>query len=157
MIGRAVLSAGDVLGDCEILALLGQGGMGEVYLARDRRLGRKVAVKVLPASFANDSARLARFEREARSASALNHPNICTIHALGELADGRRFIVMEHVEGTTLRTLLKRETLDRARVVRIGRELAEGLATVAQVLFVIFLVGVIVLVIMGVMAWKAIT
>jgi Tol biopolymer transport system component len=129
MIGRAVLSAGDVLGDCEILALLGQGGMGEVYLARDRRLGRKVAVKVLPASFANDSARLARFEREARSASALNHPNICTIHALGELADGRRFIVMEHVEGTTLRALLKRETLDRARVVGIGRELAEGLAT----------------------------
>ena len=74
-----VLAAGDVLGDCEILAPLGRGGMGEVYLARDRRLDRKVAVKVLPASFADDGGRLSRFEREARSASALNHPNICTI------------------------------------------------------------------------------
>jgi serine/threonine protein kinase len=123
-----VLTAGDVLGDCEILALLGQGGMGEVYLARDRRLGRNVAIKVLPASFATDPGRLARFEREARSASALNHPNICTIHALGDLADGRRFIVMEHVEGTTLRALLNREPLDLARVVSLGRQIATGLA-----------------------------
>ena len=122
-----MLTDGDVLGDCEILAPLGRGGMGEVYLARDRRLGRQVAVKVLPAAFAGDAARLVRFEREARSASALNHPNICTIHALGQLPDGRRFIVMEHVEGATLRTL-NRERLDLPRAVDIGRQLAEGLA-----------------------------
>jgi Tol biopolymer transport system component/predicted Ser/Thr protein kinase len=124
---RPVLTVGDILGDCEILALLGQGGMGEVYLARDRRLGRKVALKVLPSSFASDDARLARFEREARSASALNHPNICTIHSLGELPDGRRFIVMEHVEGMTLRGLQhKRPGLPR--VIEVGRQLAGGLA-----------------------------
>jgi serine/threonine protein kinase len=122
-----VFSNGDVLGDCEILGPLGHGGMGEVYLARDRRLGRKVAVKVLPATFASDAARLGRFEREARSASTLNHPNICTIHALGELADGRRYIVMEHVEGRTLRAFA-REPHDLARIVEIGRQLAEGLA-----------------------------
>jgi Tol biopolymer transport system component len=122
-----VLTPGDIFGDCEILALLGRGGMGEVYLALDRRLGRKVAVKVLPASFASDAARLARFEREARSASSLNHPSICTIHALGELPDGRRFIVMEQVSGTTLRAL-QRERLDLRRIVELGRQLAEGLA-----------------------------
>ena len=122
-----MLTAGEVLGDCEILTPLGRGGMGEVYLARDRRLGRKVAVKVLPASFSSDASRLARFEREARSASSLNHPSICTIHALGELADGRRFIVMEHVDGATLRAL-HRERLDLPRAVDIGRQLAEGLA-----------------------------
>jgi eukaryotic-like serine/threonine-protein kinase len=127
IIPTAVLTAGDILGDCEILSPLGRGGMGEVYLARDRRLGRKVAVKVLPASLSSDATRLARFEREARSASALNHPNICTIHAFGELADGRRFIVMEHVDGATLRAL-HREPLDLARTVRIGRQLGEGLA-----------------------------
>jgi serine/threonine protein kinase/Tol biopolymer transport system component len=122
-----VLSNGDVLGDCEILKPLGHGGMGEVYLARDRRLGRNVAVKVLPATFPSDAARLGRFEREARSASALNHPNICTIHALGELPDGRRYIVMEYVEGGTLRAFA-REPHDLARLVEIGRQLAEGLA-----------------------------
>ena len=121
-----MLTNGDVLGDCEILAPLGRGGMGEVYLARDRGLGRQVAVKVLPAAFAGDAARLVRFEREARSASALNHPNICTIHALGQLADGRRFIVMEHVDGATLRAL-HRDRLDVPRALEISRQLAEGL------------------------------
>jgi len=101
--------------------------MGEVYLARDRRLGRKVAVKVLPASFSSDASRVARFEREARSASSLNHPNICTIHALGELPDERRFIVMEHVDGVTLRAL-SRDPIDVARATTLGRQLAEGLA-----------------------------
>jgi eukaryotic-like serine/threonine-protein kinase len=122
-----VLTPGDVLGDCEILTLLGRGGMGEVYLARDRRLRRKVALKVLPATFASDRDRLGRFEREARSASALNHPNICTIHALGELPDGRHFIVMEQVEGTTLRAA-QHGPGDLRRVVDLGRQLAEGLA-----------------------------
>ena len=78
------LAAGTKLGPYEILAPLGAGGMGEVYRARDTRLGREVAVKVLPASFSQDADRLRRFEQEARAASALNHPNILTIHDVGQ-------------------------------------------------------------------------
>ena len=96
------LPAGTRLGTFEIVRLLGAGGMGEVYLARDRQLDRSVAVKVLPAEVAGDPHRLARFEQEARAASALSHPNICHIYQLGETPDGRRYIAMEYVDGETL-------------------------------------------------------
>jgi Tol biopolymer transport system component len=96
------LPAGSDLGGFEIVRLLGAGGMGEVYLARDRRLGRSVALKVLPAKVELEPHRLARFEQEARAASALSHTNICHIYHLGDTADHRRYIVMEHVDGDTL-------------------------------------------------------
>jgi serine/threonine protein kinase len=84
--------------------------MGEVWLARDLRLERKVAVKVLPAHLTTDEARVARFRQEARAASALNHPNVCTIYTLGEADDGRVFIAMEYIEGSTLRLRSRRRT-----------------------------------------------
>jgi serine/threonine protein kinase/lipopolysaccharide biosynthesis regulator YciM len=95
-------TVGQTLGKYEIVSLLGRGGMGEVYLARDLQLRRNVAIKVLPAVVASDRERLRRFEQEAIAASALNHPNILTIHEIGE-ADGVRYIVSEYVEGQTLR------------------------------------------------------
>jgi eukaryotic-like serine/threonine-protein kinase len=102
------LPAGTELGSLQIVRPLGAGGMGEVYLAVDRELDRQVAVKVLPANVTPDTGQVARFEREARAASALNHPNVCVIHALGRTDDGRRFIAMEYVEGETLRERLRR-------------------------------------------------
>src|SRR5436309_9022940 len=98
------ISPGTRLGPYEVIAPLGAGGMGEVWRARDPRLGREVAVKVLPEELSADRERLKRFEREARAASALSHPNIVTIHEIGE-ADGRAFLVMERIEGQTLREL----------------------------------------------------
>src|SRR5215472_2188759 len=87
----------------QVLSLLGAGGMGEVYLACDSRLDRTVALKILPGEFAADPERMQRFAREAKAASALNHPNVATIYDVGE-SDGVSFIVMEHVEGETLQT-----------------------------------------------------
>ena len=98
------LPVGTKLGAYEVLSPLGAGGMGEVYRARDSRLVRDVAVKVLPAALAKDSDRLRRFEQEARAASALNHPNIVTVHDMGT-ADGVFYVAMELVEGETLREL----------------------------------------------------
>lgn len=95
------LSPGTRLGPYEILAPLGAGGMGEVYRAKDTRLEREVALKVLPSSTFADATARARLLREARLASQLNHPNVCTIHEVGEV-EGRTFIVMELVEGETL-------------------------------------------------------
>ena len=92
---------GQSLGGYHLQALLGAGGMGEVYRARDPKLGRDVAIKILPRAFTSDPDRLARFEREARMLAALNHPNICAIYGLEE-ADGVRFLVLELVEGETL-------------------------------------------------------
>ena len=93
------------LGGYQLQTLLGAGGMGEVYRAHDSKLGRDVAIKVLPREFTSDPDRLARFEREARMLAALNHPNICGIYGFEE-ADGIRFLVLELVEGETLRARL---------------------------------------------------
>ncbi len=121
------LQAGERLGPYEILAPLGAGGMGEVYRARDTRLGREVAVKVLPASLSEDSDRLRRFEQEARAASALNHPNILTVLDVGELA-GAPFVVSELLEGVTLREALEGSPLPVRKAVDYGVQIAQGLA-----------------------------
>src|SRR5437660_7428030 len=96
------VASGTKLGPYEVIAPLGAGGMGEVWRARDTRLSREVAIKVLPAEVAADPSRLKRFEKEARSASALNHPNIVTIYDIGT-SDSISWIVMERVEGKMLR------------------------------------------------------
>jgi serine/threonine protein kinase len=121
------LSAGTRLGPYELLGLLGAGGMGEVYRARDTRLQREVAVKILPARLSSDAARLKRFEREAHSASALNHPNIVTIHEVGQ-TDSTSFIVMELVEGKTLRELLYGGPLPLRKLLSIAAQVSDGLA-----------------------------
>ncbi|MFN2632411.1 MAG: protein kinase, partial [Thermoanaerobaculia bacterium] len=99
------MPVGSKLGPYEILSPLGAGGMGEVWRARDTRLNREVAIKVLPAELASDRDRLARFEQEARSASALNHPGIVTIYEVGK-SDAVSYIAMELVQGSTLRELI---------------------------------------------------
>jgi len=120
------LASGTKLGPYEIIAPLGCGGMGEVYRARDTHLGRCVAIKILPAAFSADRDRLHRFEEEARSASALNHPNIVTIHELGQ--DGStHYIAMELVEGKTLRDLLASGFLPMRKAIEIAAQVAEGL------------------------------
>jgi WD40 repeat protein len=121
------LAPGTRLGPYEILAWLGAGGMGEVYRARDPRLARDVAVKVLNESFATDADRLRRFEQEARAVGALNHPNILSIHDLGE-RNGLRYIVTELLEGTTLREKLRGGRLGARRAIEYGIQLAQGLA-----------------------------
>jgi TolB-like protein/Tfp pilus assembly protein PilF len=121
------LAAGTSLGAYEVLSPLGAGGMGEVYRARHRRLGRDVAIKILPDDLASDPDRRHRFEREARAASALNHPNIVTIHDIDE-DRGTHYIAMELVEGRTVRSLLAEGPLPPDRVIAIGRQIAEGLA-----------------------------
>ncbi len=120
------LTSGTKLGPYEIIELLGAGGMGEVYRARDARLDRFIAIKTLRAAFSTDSDRLHRFELEARSASALNHPNIVTIHELGR--DGStHYIAMELVEGKTLRELLVSGSLPMRRIIEIAAQVADGL------------------------------
>jgi predicted ATPase/serine/threonine protein kinase len=121
------LAPGTKLGPYEIIGPIGAGGMGEIYRARDARLGRSAAVKILPAEFTSDSDRLHRFEQEARSASALNHPNIVTIYELGR--DGAtRYIAMELIEGKTLRELLRSGLLPIRKAIEIAAQIAEGLA-----------------------------
>src|SRR5947207_10309295 len=105
-----MLSAGTQLGPYQLLSLLGAGGMGEVYRARDSRLNREVAIKVLPAHLAQDREALARFEREAKAVAALSHPNILTIYDVGT-EQGVSFAVMELLEGETLRSCLLRGPL----------------------------------------------
>ena len=122
------LSAGSRLGPYEIVAPLGAGGMGEVYRAKDGKLGREVAIKVLPETVASDPGRRQRFEQEARSASALNHPNILTIYDI-DASDGRTYIAMELVEGRTLRELVASgEPLATRKLLDVATQTAEGLA-----------------------------
>jgi serine/threonine-protein kinase len=102
----SALSTGTSLGHYEIRSQIGKGGMGEVYLAQDAKLDRRVALKILSPEFAEDKDRMNRFILEARSASALNHPNIITIYEIGE-ANGLHFIATEFIEGETLQTKLK--------------------------------------------------
>src|SRR5688572_138834 len=123
------LAPGTRLGPYEVGARIGAGGMGEVYRAMDVNLGRDVAIKVLPSSFANDPDRLSRFAREARLLAALNHPNIATIHGLEE-AGGVRALVMELVEGPTLAEKLAPGS---RRPVKAGLPLADALNIAAQI------------------------
>ncbi len=122
------LTAGARLGPYEILSPLGAGGMGEVYRARDAKLGREIAIKVLPLATASDPDRRQRFEQEARSASALNHPNILTVYDIGE-SDGTVYIAMELVEGKTLRELVASDDpLPTKKLLDFAVQIAEGLA-----------------------------
>jgi len=121
------LPPGTRLGPYEILAPIGAGGMGEVYKARDTRLDRTVAVKVLHSGVAPDPARQERFEREARAVSALNHPHICTLHDVGE-QDGVSYLVMEHLEGETLAQRLEKGALPLDLLLPIATQIADALA-----------------------------
>ena len=119
--------AGERLGHYRLHSLIGAGGMGEVYEAKDTRLGRKVAIKLLPAALSGDPERLRRFEQEARAISMLNHPNILTIHDLGEY-HGVPYIVMELLEGGTLREWIKKGNLELSRAMEFGFQATAGLA-----------------------------
>jgi serine/threonine protein kinase len=118
---------GHKIGNYEILSLLGTGGMGEVYLARDARLDRQIALKLLPAQFTQDPDQVRRFEREARAASALNHPNIITIHDIGQ-EGGTHFIAMEFIAGRTLREIIARQKVDLVKALNIAVQIASALA-----------------------------
>src|SRR5271169_2771697 len=121
------LTSGTRLGPYEIRSPLGAGGMGEVYRAADTKLGRDVALKVLPAAMARDPEFLARFKREARTVAALNHPHIVTIYSVEE-AEGVHFLTMELVEGQPLGRLIPSGGMPVARLVEIGAELADALS-----------------------------
>ena len=121
------LAPGTRLGTYEVVAPIGAGGMGEVYRARDTKLGREVAVKVLPASLAGDAERRRRFEQEARSASALNHPNVVPVYDVGT-TDETTWIAMELVEGRTLRDVMSGGSLPTRKVLDLGIQIADGLA-----------------------------
>src|ERR1700687_770408 len=121
------LAAGTRCGRYEITSLLGTGGMGEVYRAKDLRLGRDIAIKLLPDNPVISRERLDRFEQEARSASALNHPNIVTIYELGQV-DSTHYIAMELIEGRTLRELLGCGSMPVLKDIQIAAQIADGLA-----------------------------
>src|SRR5882762_5192564 len=123
----AQLSPGATLSHYRIVSQLGAGGMGEVYLAQDNKLDRKVALKILPADLAANRDRMERFVREAKSAAALNHPNIATIHEIGE-SDGVNFIAMEFIDGATLREKIHDGQTDLRKRLRYLQHVAEGLA-----------------------------
>ena len=122
-----MLEPGTALGPYEVLSLLGAGGMGEVYRGRDPRVGRDVAIKVLPPGFATDADRFQRFQREARAIGALNHPNLVTLFDVGS-QDGAPFLVMELLDGETLRQKLEGKPLPWKRAAEIARGVAEGLS-----------------------------
>jgi eukaryotic-like serine/threonine-protein kinase len=122
------LGAGSKLGPYEILGQIGAGGMGEVYRARDPRLSREVAIKVLPASFSADADRLRRFEQEAKAAGVLNHPNITAVYDIGASADGAPYVVQELLEGETLRSELAGGRFSPRKAIDSATQIADGLA-----------------------------
>jgi eukaryotic-like serine/threonine-protein kinase len=119
------LVAGSRLGPYEIIAPLGAGGMGEVYRAKDTRLDRSVAIKILPAQLSADPVRKQRFQREAKTISSLNHPHICTLHDVGH-QDGIDYLVMECVEGETLAKRLEKGPLPQEQVLKYGAQIADA-------------------------------
>src|SRR5438874_2039323 len=121
------IEAGKSLGNYQVVAAIGAGGMGEVYRARDAKLGRDVAIKVLPAAFSENSERLRRFEQEAQAAGALNHPNILVIHHIG-IHDGAPYIVSELLEGETLRERMAGSVLPQRKAIDYALQIAKGLA-----------------------------
>ena len=125
--GHSDLAVGQRLGHYMIISLLGTGGMGQVYLAEDSKLGRKVALKLLPARFTKDQERVRRFAQEARAASALNHPNIVTIHEVDEV-DGIHFIATEHIEGKTLRQHIADSRLQVGEALSLATQVAGALS-----------------------------
>src|SRR5437867_5213134 len=120
------LTVGTQLGSHEITALLGHGGMGEVYRARDTKLKRDVAIKILPDEFSRDPERVARFQREAEVLASLNHPNIAAIYDLQE-ANGSRYLVLELVEGETLAERIRRGPIPVDEALRIAQSICEAL------------------------------
>src|ERR1700756_4446308 len=120
------LMSGTKLGPYEIVSPLGAGGMGEVYRARDKRLERTVAIKILPAHLSSDPVRKQRFEREAKTISSLNHPHVCTLHDVGS-QDGVDYLVMECVEGETLAKRLEKGALPLEQVLKYGMQIADAL------------------------------
>ncbi|HEX3184564.1 MAG TPA: protein kinase [Pyrinomonadaceae bacterium] len=124
---KAELPSGNSIGNYEIISFISRGGMGEVYLAQDKRLNRKVALKLLPSAFTKDNDRLRRFEQEARAASALNHPNIITIYEIFE-ANSTHVIATEYVEGETLRQRLGRSGSSLSETLNIAIQIADALA-----------------------------
>src|SRR5687768_10831511 len=122
-------AAGQKVGRYEILCSLGAGGMGQIYLAHDAQLGRKIALKLISPEFATDPLRVRRFEQEARAASALNHPNVCVIHEIGITDNGRHFIAMEYIQGITLRDRLARGTLHPLEALQVAVQVGAALAS----------------------------
>src|ERR1700692_372482 len=120
------LATGTKLGSYEVVAAIGAGGMGEVYRAHDTKLGRDVAIKVLPEAFAHDPDRLSRFQREAKMLASLNHPNIATIHGLEQSGD-TSYLVMELVSGETLSERVKAGPLGVEEAIKIAVQIAEAL------------------------------
>ena len=126
------LEIGSRLGHYDVTALIGEGGMGEVYRARDTKLDRDVALKVLPEAFTQDPDRLARFEREAKVLASLNHPNIAAIYGLEE-ADGVRALVLELVEGPTLADRIAKGPIPLDEALPIAKQIAEALEAAHEV------------------------